>query len=58
MMTEHELDRNNRQQAEEEVQKEKERLELNKYCADRRIPDDCKAEAMIDFQNNGGDCND
>jgi hypothetical protein len=32
------------------AQKEKERLELNKYCADRSIPSDCKAEAIIDFQ--------
>jgi predicted acylesterase/phospholipase RssA len=37
-------------QAEQMAQKEKERLELNKYCADRSIPSDCKAEAIIDFQ--------
>jgi hypothetical protein len=54
MLTEIDLDRNNKLQAEEELQKEKERLELNKYCADRRIPDDCKAEAMIDFQMKWG----
>jgi hypothetical protein len=31
-------------------QKEKERLKLNEFCADRSIPSDCKAEAIIDFQ--------
>jgi hypothetical protein len=36
--------------SEQMAQKEKERLELNKYCADRSIPSDCKAEAIIDFQ--------
>lgn len=50
MITEQDLDRNNLQQAIEEVQKEKERLELNKYCSDKSIPDDCKAEAIIDHQ--------
>lgn len=50
MLTEIDLDRNNRLQAEQQVQKEKERQELNKYCADNTIPSDCKAEAIIDFQ--------
>jgi hypothetical protein len=51
MITEQDLDRsNNKLQAEQMAQKEKERLELNKYCADRSIPSDCKAEAIIDFQ--------
>jgi|TARA_B110000483_G_scaffold240651_1_gene321726 hypothetical protein len=54
MMTEHELDRNNRQQAEEEVQKEKERLELNIFCSDKSVPCDVKAEAIIDFQTKYG----
>jgi len=49
-MTEQDLDRNNRQQAEEEVEKELERLELNKYCSDSSIPKECKAEAIIDHQ--------
>jgi len=50
MMTQQDLDRNCRLQAEQQVQKEKERLELNKYCADRSVPSDCKAERIIDFQ--------
>lgn len=50
MMTQEDLDRNNKYQAEQQVQKEKERQELNKYCADSRIPSDCKAEAIVDFQ--------
>ena len=50
MLTEIDLDRNNAYQAEQQVQKEKEREELNKYCADNTIPNDCKAEAIIDFQ--------
>ena len=50
MLTEIDLDRNNAYQAEQQVQKEKERLELNKYCADSRIPNECKAEAIVDFQ--------
>ena len=50
MITEQDLNRNNQLQAEQMTQKEKERLELNKYCADRSIPSDCKAEAIIDFQ--------
>jgi hypothetical protein len=50
MITEQDLNRNNKLQAEQMAQKEKERLELNKYCADRSIPSDCKAEAIIDFQ--------
>jgi hypothetical protein len=50
MQTQQDLNKNNEQQAEEMVQKEKERLELNKYCADRSIPSDCKAEKIIDFQ--------
>jgi hypothetical protein len=50
MMTEQDLSRSNKLQAEQMAQKEKERLELNKYCADRSIPSDCKAEAIIDFQ--------
>ena len=54
MITEHELDRNNRKQAEDELQKEKERLELNKYCSDKSVPDDCKAEAIIDYQKKYG----
>jgi hypothetical protein len=54
MITEQDLNRNNKLQAEQMAQKEKERLELNKYCADRSIPSDCKAEAIIDFQINGG----
>jgi len=49
-MTQIDLDRNNKQQAEQEIQKEKERQELNKYCADKSIPSDCKAERIIDFQ--------
>jgi len=54
MMTEQDLDRQNFQQAIEEVQKEKERLELNRYCADKSIPEDCKAEAIISFQTKHG----
>jgi len=54
MMTEQDLDRNNKQQAEEEAQKENERLELNKYCSDQSIPEDCKAEAIIDYQTKHG----
>ena len=54
MMTEHELDRNNRQQAEEEVQKEKERLELNIFCSDKSVPCDVKAEKIIDYQTKWG----
>ena len=50
MLTEIDLDRNNAYQAEQQVQKEKERQELNKYCADQTIPEDCKAERIIDFQ--------
>ena len=50
MLTEIDLDRNNAYQAEQQAQKEKERQELNKYCADSRIPSDCKAEAIVDFQ--------
>jgi hypothetical protein len=34
MLTEIDLDRNNAYQAEQQAQKEKERQELNKYCAD------------------------
>ena len=45
-----ELDHSNKLQSEQEAQKEKERLELNKYCADSRIPSECKAEAIVDFQ--------
>tara|TARA_R110000803_G_scaffold185527_1_gene247908 strand:+ start:220 stop:375 length:156 start_codon:yes stop_codon:yes gene_type:complete len=45
MMTEQDLDRQNFQQA-----KEKERLELNKYCSDKSIPDSCKSEKIIDYQ--------
>ena len=55
MMTEQDLDRNNKQQAEEEAQKENERLELNKYCSDNSIPEDCKAEAIIDYQQKWGE---
>ena len=29
--------------------KEKERLILNQFCADKSIPSDVKAEAIIDF---------
>jgi len=54
MITEQDLDRNNLQQAIEEVQKEKERLELNKYCSDKSIPDDCKSEAIISYQQKWG----
>jgi predicted acylesterase/phospholipase RssA len=50
MQTQQDLNKNNEQQAEEMVQKELERLKLNKYCADNSIPSDCKAEAIIDFQ--------
>ena len=50
MMTEQDLSISNKLQAEQITQKEKERLELNKYCADRSIPSDCKAEKIIDFQ--------
>ena len=50
MLTEIDLDRNNAHQAEQQVQKEKERQELNKYCADSKIPSECKAEAIVDFQ--------
>ena len=50
MMTEQDLSISNKLQAEQMAQKEKERLELNKYCADRSIPSDCKAEAIIDFK--------
>ena len=50
MQTQQDLNKNNKQQAEEMVQKEKERLELNKYCADNSVPSDCKAEAIISFQ--------
>ncbi len=49
MMTEQDLDRQNFQQA-----KEKERLELNQYCLDNSIPADCKAEAIIDYQQKWG----
>jgi hypothetical protein len=35
MQTQQDLNKNNEQQAEEMVQKELERLKLNKYCADR-----------------------
>ena len=50
MLTEIDLDRNNKLQAEQQVQKEKERQELNKYCADNTRPEDCKAERIISFQ--------
>jgi hypothetical protein len=50
MQTQQDLNKNNEKQSEQMVQKEKERLELNKYCADNSIPSDCKAEAIIDFQ--------
>jgi hypothetical protein len=51
MLTEIDLDRNNNAyQAEQQAQKEKERQELNKYCADSKIPSECKAEAIVDFQ--------
>jgi hypothetical protein len=50
MQTQQDLNKNNEQQSEQMVQKEKERLELNKYCADNLVPSDCKAEAIIDFQ--------
>ena len=49
MMTEQDLDRQNFQQA-----KEKERLELNQYCLDNSITADCKAEAIIDYQQKWG----
>jgi hypothetical protein len=54
MLTEIDLDRNNKLQAEEELQKEVELLELNKYCSDKSVPDDCKAEAIIDYQKKYG----
>ena len=50
MITEQDLYRNNKLQAEQMAQKEKERLELNKYCADNSVPNSCKAERLIDFQ--------
>ena len=50
MMTEKEIDKNFVKQIEEFIQKEQERLKLNKYCADNSIPDDCKAEMIIDYQ--------
>ena len=50
MLTEIDLDRNNKLQAEQQVQKEKERQELNKYCADNSVPDECKADAIIQHQ--------
>ena len=50
MITEQDLNRNNKLQAEQMAQKEKERLELNKYCADNSVPNSCKAERLIDFQ--------
>jgi len=50
MQTQQDLNKNNEQQSEEMVQKEKERLELNKYCADNSVPNSCKAERLIDFQ--------
>tara|TARA_R110000803_G_scaffold158087_1_gene222444 strand:- start:32 stop:202 length:171 start_codon:yes stop_codon:yes gene_type:complete len=54
MMTEQDLDRQNFQQAIEEVQKEKERLELNIFCSDKSVPEDVKAEAIISFQTRHG----
>ena len=54
MITEQDLDRNNLQQAIEEVQKEKERLELNIFCSDKSVPCDVKAEKIIDYQMKWG----
>jgi len=54
MLTEIDLDRNNKLQAEDELQKEKERLKLNIFCSDKSVPDDVKAEAIIDFQKKYG----
>jgi hypothetical protein len=54
MITEQDLDKSNKNQAKEMAQKEKERLKLNKYCADKSIPNDCKAEKIIDFQMKWG----
>jgi hypothetical protein len=50
MLTEQDLERCNIIQAQEINQKEKERLQLNQYCADNSIPTECKAEAIIDYQ--------
>lgn len=50
MLTEIDLDRNNKLQAEEELKKENERLKLNIFCSDKSIPDDVKAEKIIDYQ--------
>ena len=54
MLTEIDLDRNNKLQAEDELQKENERLKLNIFCSDKSVPDDVKAEAIIDFQKKYG----
>ena len=54
MITEQDLDRNNLQQAIAEVQKEKERLELNIFCSDKSVPCDVKAEKIIDYQMKWG----
>ena len=54
MLTEIDLDRNNRKQAEDELQQEKERLELNIFCSDKSVPCDVKAEKIIDYQMKWG----
>ena len=37
-----------------EIRNQIERLELNIFCSDKSVPDDVKAEAIIDFQTRYG----